>query len=93
MAGIVVSCPFLAGPTSSTRLQIYVLVLEVHPIEWWNRGNNQLVWTPERLIAAFASNPNPLDRPITTGVARIRLDPVVASGKAETRHQGHEGLL
>ena len=75
---------FWLVPLATRRSEFRVSVLDVHPIERWNRSNNQLIWTPEMLRPTMVSNPDALNLPITAGVARIRLDPVNTTAEAVT---------
>ena len=54
------------------------------PIKRWNRSNNQLIWSRERLVKSPARMGNP---PMTAGVARIHLDPHYVWAR-KARHKG-----
>jgi hypothetical protein len=62
---------FWLVPLSPTeRSNFTVSVQQVLPVELWNRGNHQLIWTTEMLTDAQNLD---LEVPLTVGVARIHL--------------------
>ena len=69
-------------PLATERSNLAISVQQVLPVELWDRGNHQLIWTPEIMRGAMKPG---LETPLTVGVARIHL--VGADEARESRNE------